>query len=127
MDEQNDEFDAYLCQFRPRPPYRRLDPTMVRRREYRVPLIAAAMLLISIAAYLALPVLRGPGGGNVPTPPVTRGASDPSSNVTLGRLTRAALAGPDELDAALLMASPLILPDVARPESTLHVLARDED
>jgi hypothetical protein len=126
MDEHGDDFDAYLREFRPRAPARRLDLTTRHHRGYRMWLMAAAVLLISVGTYVALPGLRGPGALNEATPSVSLDASDPS-NLALGRLTRAAIADPDELDAALLKASPLILPDVAQPESALHVLARDED
>ncbi len=121
MDDPRDDLEVYVRQFRPRAPraLRELAQSPFRRLR---PWLIAAAVLIAAATYTAWPLRRGE---RAVTEPVVTTSQDPALQATVGRLSRAAHAGADVLDAALSNASPALLLRVDRPESVLSGLAKE--
>jgi hypothetical protein len=135
MEHEDERFERYLSEFRPREPGA-LRAGGANRLSQLGPWIAAAAMLVLIAG-ATLIWMRGqmrtgvakrrsgaPRSEAVPSrtaPPQTE-TRDIGSEVSIGRLEMLYNQDPAQLDVALSEASRNLLPHVERAESTLHSL-----
>jgi hypothetical protein len=106
MKSEDEEFELFLRQFRPRRP-RPLPSSAAGRRRPWAQAIAAGLVAAAVVAWA---VSRPPRPAQTTS---TRPA--PASPVVNWNV--------DALDRMLIGMSPRVLPDVERPDRTLHVLA----
>jgi hypothetical protein len=108
---EDERIESFLRQFRPRRP-----PPLPATRASRLWLrIAAAAAVLVFAVLITLPFLsrEDRSGVRVERPDLTAARLSQLADWDIGRL-----------EQALSEASPRMLPDVERPESVLHALAR---
>ena len=128
MNQDDEKFERYLRQFRPRAPSRlpARVPAFPLVWRARFALAAAVFVLGSVVAWLATKehhhVRTSPFNKTIlPARQVTHSVGP--SEVSLARLNATMRISPSELDAALMDISRQLLPHVENSRGSLHVLA----
>jgi hypothetical protein len=128
------KFEEYLSEFRPREP-RALNASgagFLQRWGARVAVAAvlalfagAALVWIQQHSRARIAARDAEAARTAAARPLSVATGDIASEVSLGRLEMLSNRDPAQLDEALAEASRNLLPDVERPENTLHSLDHD--
>ena len=128
MENHDEVFERYLRQFRPRAPRALPDAgrTVPPSWRSKLAVVAAIIVICSLVGWFSVRRHRLPQTSHLiktlsPSPQIGHPFGPP--DVSLGRLKMLMRRDPSGLDAALIDISQRLLPNVEKPQGTLHVLA----
>ncbi len=130
QDRREDEFEAYLKQFRFQdpPPLRMMAPALAPQRHWALRWAGAVAALLLVAVFLwtrSTPVHPTKDAVREVATATSISANTKPEPMTLGRLSVSARENREELNGAFMDAAAESLPDVARRGGVLQILAGD--